>query len=147
MGYPLAALNLNGIGVVRNFIVTRDRFTGRLIPGSVPYSSHTTMENIMTPHRNGSVTLAYGSLNSSSLTAEERQRVNQSLSIIQESRIASFRRLVQIEGVDEIYVDGHINAVITEGDLKVADFVAGSAKTAKARIEVKILAVEGRYKV
>lgn len=147
VGYPLAALNINGIGVVRNFIVTRDRFTGRLIPGSVPYSSHTTMENIMTPHRNGSVTLAYGSLNSSSLTAEERQRVNQSLSIIQESLLPPSGGLVQIEGVDEIYVDGHINAVITEGDLKVApEFVAGSAKTAKARIEVKILAVEGQYK-
>lgn len=146
VGYVLTNIGIQGTGTVKNYIITRNRFTGEIIKGSLPYSGRTTMENIMTPHKNGTISLAYGSLNNSKLTKKQIAQVNAMLSSVNQQLLPTTGGLVQIEGIDEATIGDFIDGVIDNGDIAINDrLIQGNVMINNVRLSINIRKHEAKF--
>lgn len=149
VGYSLAAVfETPFLAPVKGFLITRDRTTGELVEGSIPFEGRTSMENLPTPHKSGRVAISYGALISS---------VMQGFKDAIEGLLPDGVELMPndpgmqvVEGIDEATIGDVVDGVIAddgEGDFAVGldNGVTGTATIGTATVQIDVQARDGRF--
>lgn len=149
VGYDLSAVFPTPFLVpVKGFLVTRDRTTGELVKGSIPFEGRTSLENLPTPHKSGRVAISYGALLSSIMLGLEDQ-INPFLPP-GVSLMPNDPGMQVVEGIDEATIGDSVDGVIDddgEGDFMVDldTGATGSAKIGTATVTIDVQAVDERF--